>query len=237
MIHPRAIVTVALNEARLLGRSWAFRLTFVFAVVVLAFFNLIMSAPGVTAPHPFTALSGSLPLGNTRLLNLYLGLVVAFLSTEFVKRDRQQDTVETVFVHSFTNLDYVAGKVLGVGVLFAALELVVLAVAAALHGLVMLSPFAWEPYLLAAVAMSLPTLVFTAGLSILLVSVVRSQAVVVVIMVGLGMLNLTVLGHRFGYFFDTFAFHVPVMWSDLMGVGNTAQLVLVRGTHLLFGLA
>ena len=237
MTHLRAIISIAFNEARLLSRSWAFRLTFGLAVFFLLNFNVVMSAPGVSAPHPFMALSGSLPLGNTRLLNLYLGLVVAFLATEFVKRDRQQDTVETVFVHSFTNLDYVTGKVLGTGVLFAALELAVLGIAAVLHGFVMLSPFAWEPYVLAAVASSLPTLVFTAGLSVLLVSLVRSQAVVVVVMVGLGMLSLTVLGHRFGYFFDTVAFHMPLMWSDLMGVGNEAQLLQVRGTHLLFGMA
>ena len=237
MIHLRAIATIALCEARLLGRSWAFRLSFGFAVFVLFMYNLLMSAPGVHAPHVFVALAGTIPLGNVKLLNLYLGMIAAFLATEFVKRDRQQDTVETVFVHSFTNLDYAAGKVLGVAVLFAGLELVVLTAAAAVHGFVAPSPFSWQPYALAALAAGLPTLAFTVGLAVLLVSVVRSQAVVVVVVVGLGMLSLTVLGYRYHYFFDTFAFHIPLMWSDLMGVGNGEQLLMVRGTHLLFGVA
>ncbi len=236
MIHPHVIGTIARCEARLLWRSGAFRLSIGFAVFILFFYNIIMNAPGTNAAHVFIALPGGLPLGNVKLLNLYLGVVSAFLATEFVKRDRQQDTVQTVLVHSFTNLDYVFGKVLGVVTVFTTLEVVVLIVAGVLQYFFALAPMSWQPYAMAIFVAALPTLVFTVGLAVLLVTVLRSQALVFVIMVGLGMLTLMVLGHRYHYFFDTFAFHIPLMWSDFIGVGNEDQLLLVRGTHLLFGL-
>ena len=235
MIDPYAVWVIARGEARLLWRSWAFRLSIGFCVSVLFLYNLILSAPGISAPHPFVSLSGMLPLGNVKLLNLYLGMVAAFLATESVKRDRQQDTVQTVFVHSFTNLDYAAGKVAGVMLVFATLELVVLVVAAVLHRFFAPPPFAWQPYALAAIVAALPTLVFTIGLAVLLVTLLRNQALVLVLMVGVGMLFLAVLGYRFHYFFDSFAFHIPLMWSEFVGPGNWEQLLLVRGTHLLFG--
>lgn len=236
MINPYPIWVIARGEARLLWRSWAFRLSIGFCVFVLFFYNLLMSAPGIGAPHPFVSLAGVFPLGNVKLLNLYLGIVAAFLATEFVKRDRQQDTVQTVLVHSFTNVDYVAGKVLGVVLVFSTLELAVLGIAAVLHRFFAPAPFAWQPYILAGLVAALPTLVFTIGLAILLVTLLRNQALVFVLMVGLGMLFLAGLGYRFHYFYDTFAFHIPMMWSDFVGPGNLRQLLLVRGTHLLFGL-
>ncbi|MFC1526417.1 ABC transporter permease subunit [Candidatus Latescibacterota bacterium] len=236
MIHLRAIGTIARCEARLLWRSWAFRLSIGFGVFVLFLYNLAMSSPTSGIAHLYVALPGSTPLGNVKLLNLYLGIVAAFLATEFVKRDRQQDTIQTVLVHSFTNLDYTAGKVLGVVSVFATLEVAVLIIAGVLQHFFAPAPISWHPYAMAVFAAALPTLIFTVGLAVLLVTLLRSQALVLVIMVGLGMLTLMVLGHRYHYFFDTFAFHIPLMWSDFMGAGNERQLLLVRGAHLLFGL-
>jgi hypothetical protein len=236
VIHPYVIGTIARCEARLLWRSGAFRLSIGFALFVLVFYNILMNAPGVNAPHLFIALPGGLPLGNVKLLNLYLGVVAAFLATEFVKRDRQQDTVQTMLVHCFTNVDYVFGKVLGVVAVFATLEVVVLLVAGVLQYFFAPAPISWQPYAVALFVAALPTLIFTVGLAVLLVTLLRSQALVFVIMVGLGMLILTVLGHRYHYFFDTFAFHIPLMWSDFIGMGNEPQLLWVRATHLLFGL-
>ena len=237
MINPSAIATIARCEARLLWRSWTFRLSLGIAVFFLFFYNLGMSSPAANMPHLFVALPGGLPLGNVKLLNLYLGVVAALLTTEFVKRDRREDTTQTLFVHSFSNLDYVTGKVLGVISVFAVLEVVVLGVAAVLHRFYAPAPFTWPPYALAVLAAALPTLIFTTGLAVMLMTLLRSQAVVFVLLVGLGILCLTVLGYRYFYFFDFFAFHIPLMWSDFAGATNVRQLLLVRTTHLLFGLA
>ena len=106
---------VARCEARLLWRSWAFRLSALAAVGFLLLLQIIFTAPFSGAPFAFRSFSGALPLTAVRLLNLYLGLVAALLATEFVKRDRQLDTSEAVLANSFSNPGYVAAKMLGIG--------------------------------------------------------------------------------------------------------------------------
>jgi hypothetical protein len=237
LIHPFVIWTVALFEARLLWRSWAFGLTIGAALLYLIFLDVILNVPATNPPHFFRSLSGSLPLINVRLLSMALGLISTLLATEFVKRDRQQDTIETSYVHSYSNLDYVLGKVFGVGWAFLFLQLVILAAVAVIHRFFVPLPFAWQPYVLYTLFGTLPTLAVTIGLSVLLVTILRSQALVFVLMVGLALLCLIVLGHRYHYYFDILGFHIPMMWSDFVGLGNLEQLIQVRGTHLLFGVA
>jgi len=235
MIHLRAIWTIARCEARLLWRSWAFRLFAGLSLLILFFLNLVLGTRITNAPHFFRSLSGSLPLANIKLLNLGLGIVAAFLGAEFVKRDRQHDTAQTVFARSFANADYLIGKVTGVLVVFVGLQLVVLIGVAVNHRFFAPTVFAWQPYLLFTAFITLPTLIFVVGLSSLLVTLLRSQALVFVLMTGLAMLFL-MLGFRFFHYFDIFAFHLPLIYSDFVGLGNLEQLLLVRGTHLLIGL-
>ena len=237
MINLRVIGHIALCEAKLLGRSWAFRLSLAVALFYLFIFNLIMSSPQAHIPHYIVSLPGGLPLGNIKLLNVYMGAIAAFLATEFVKRDRRDDTLQTVFVHSFTNVDYIFGKVLGVATVFGVLEVTVLSVAAVLHHFFAPVPLVWQPYVMAIVVAAIPTLIFTTGLAVLLVTLLRSQALVFVLVVAIGMVSLTLVGYRYFFVFDVFAFHIPLMWSDFVGAGNERQLLLVRGMHLLFGLA
>ena len=233
MISPFAIWTIARCEARLLWRSWAFRLFSALGLFILFFLNLALGAQFSNAPHFFRSLSGSLPLANIKLLNLYQGLIAAFLATEFVKRDRRQDTIQTVFVRSFTNLDYVLGKVLGMLAVFAGLQLVVLVPVAVVHRF--FAPvFAWQPYVLFTVFATLPTLLFAIGISSVLIFLLRVQALVLVLVVGLSLLSL-IVGFRFFHIFDIFVFHLPLTYSDFVGLGNLRQLLLVRGAHLLVG--
>ena len=237
MINLRAIGHIALCEARLLQRSWPFRISLAIALFYLFMFNLIMSSPATHIPHYMVALPGALPLGNIKLLNVYLGIMAALLATEFVKRDRRDDTLQTVLVHSFTNVDYILGKVLGIATVFGALEVIVLIVAAVLHHFFAPVPLVWQPYAMAILIAAVPTMIFTTGLGVLLVTLLRSQPVVFVLVFSVGTASLSWAGFQFFFFFDLFAFHIPLMWSDFIGAGNERQLVLVRATHLLFGLA
>ena len=226
---------VARFEARLLWRSWAFRLSALAAVGFLLLLQIIFTAPFSGAPFAFRSFSGALPLTAVRLLNLYLGLVTALLATEFVKRDRRLDSSEAVMANSFTNPGYVAAKMLGIGLAAGGLVAAVLAVVGLNHRFFTDAPFAWQPYLLLPLLGTLPTLVLTSGLACLLIFLVRSQAVVLVLMLGLSAAAVFAGGSWF-YLFDAFGFWIPMAWSDFVGFGNEDQLVRVRGAHLLAGL-
>ena len=236
MINPYSIWVIAGCEARLLWRSWAFRLFSGLALLFLLIFNSVVISPLTNAPHYLRSVAGHLPLFNLKFFNLYQGVIAAFLAAEFIKRDRRQDTVQTIFARSFTNLDYILGKLLGLLLLFAGLQLLLLGGLAAGHGLFADVPFAWQPYLLLPLLVTLPTLIFTVGLTWLLISLLRNQA-----LVSMGVLGISffcfVLGDRFYYCLDVFAFFVPLAYSDFVGLGNLDQLLAVRSSHLLFGLA
>ena len=79
MIHLRAVATIARCEAKLLGRSWAFRLSLGIPLFFLFLFNMSMSLPQSNIPHYMVSLPGGLPLGNIKLLNLYMGVIAALL--------------------------------------------------------------------------------------------------------------------------------------------------------------
>lgn len=235
MLHFYAIWIVARCEARLLWRSWAFRLFSAFCLLFLCFFNFAVISPISNSSHYFRSVSGHLPLFNLKLFNLYQGVIAAFLAAEFVKRDRRQDTAQTIFVRSFTNLDYVIGKLLGLFLLFGGLQLISLGSIGAIHRFFADVPFAWQPYLLFPLIITLPTLIFTVGFTWLLISLLRNQALVFVCVLGISFFCFA-LGQRFYHLVDIFAFFLPLAYSDFVGLNNLDQLLFIRLTHILFGL-
>ena len=236
MGHLFVIWTVARYETRLLWRSWAFRLFSGSVLLFLFIFNLVVISPMTNAPHYLRAVSGHLPLFNLKLLNLYQGVIVSFLAAEFIKRDRQQDTVQTIFVRSFSNLDYVLGKLLGLVFLFGGLHMLALSGIAAGHYFFATVPFAWQPYVFFPLIVTAPTLIFIVGLTWLLTSLLRNQALVSICLLGISFFCFAA-GQHFYYVADIFSFFIPLTYSDFTGFGHLNQLASVRSMHVLFGLA
>jgi len=84
--------------------------------------------------------------------------------------------------------------------------------------------------------LTLPTLVFLIGLSFVLAVVIRSQAAVILLGLAISSLSLVVLGNKAYFIPDIFGFHTPLMYSDFIGLGNSAQLFQLRLPFLLLGL-
>jgi len=236
MLDVYAIGVVARFEAKLLFRSWAFRIFSLFGLAILFFMDVGIGTTIGRASYYMRALSGSLPLMNLKLLNIYQGIIVAFLATEFIKRDHRHDTSQVVFARSFSNVEYLLGKVMGILAVFFVLNLAALLPAVVIHVVFHSSVFAWQPYVIYTCAISIPTLIFMMGTSFLLVSLLRSQAVVFVVMLGYSLLVLILLGSRQYYVFDSYALYQPLVYSDLVGVGNWREILLVRGMYLFYGL-
>jgi ABC-type transport system involved in multi-copper enzyme maturation permease subunit len=236
MLNLYTIWTIARYEAKLLFRSWAFRIFSLLGLTVLTVMDIGVGTTIGHAPYYLHALSGSLPLMNLKLLNIYQGIIAAFLATEFIKRDRRHDTSQVVFARPFSNVEYLLGKVAGILTVFAALNLATLLVALFFHAFFSSSVFTWKPYVVYVMTISVPTLVFMMGTSFLLVSLLRSQAVVFVLMLGYSLLVLILLGPYLFNVFDSYAFHQPLVLSDISGLGNTGDLLLLRGAYLLIGI-
>ncbi|MCX6563356.1 MAG: hypothetical protein NTU60_07090 [Candidatus Aminicenantes bacterium] len=229
--------SIARYEMLLMSRSWAFR---IFSILALSVATLITVAVALPRDATFffnRAMPGAFPLLAIKLFNVFLGLMSVFLATEFLKRDRKQDTSQVYFTHSFSNAVYILGKFLGIFFLIFSLLLLVLVFIGVIHIFFSRTPFAWQPYVLYVLFFSLPTVLFMVGLSVFLGSLIKSQAVVYLIALVYTFFVLVVAGPNAFFAFDSFAYYMPVMYSDFIGLGNLSDLLLLRGAYLVLGLA
>lgn len=227
---------IALYEAKLLFRSWGFRIFSALALIIITLLTIGIGTTVVPTPYFFFSLSGSLPLNSIKLFNVFQGIIAAFLATEFFKRDHRHDTNQVVYARSFSNLEYILGKVIGILGVFALLNIVVMLITLVVHLFFSDTVFAWQPYLFYPLLISLPTVVFMVGISILLVTLIRSQAVVFILMLGYSFLVLVFIGSHQFCLWDSYAFYQPLVYSDFIGWGNIGEFMQVRGVYLLLGI-
>ena len=227
---------IAFYEAKLLLRSWGFRIFSGLGLIVLAIINIGFASPGITTPYFISSLSGSFPLGSLKLFCVFQGIIVAFMATEFFKRDRKHDSVQVVFARSFSNVEYFLGKALGIFSVFLLLNILVLLITFVIHFFFSNTLFALQPYLLYTALICLPSLIFMIGLSFFLSSLLRSQPVVFLILLAYSFLVLVFLGTPLFGLFDSYAFYLPLMYSDFIGLGNIHSALFVRLAYLFLGL-
>jgi ABC-type transport system involved in multi-copper enzyme maturation permease subunit len=233
----QTVTSIARYEAKLLLRSWGFRIFSGLAVAVLALVVISIVLPAFSAFYFSRALSGALPVVVMKLLNVLQGVMAVFLASEFLKRDRRLDTSQVVFSQSFSNGQYIFGKFLGIFAAFLILDGAVFLVTAVIHVFFARTPSSGAATLLAFGLIGVPTLVFMIGLTMFLGTLVRNQAVVYLLALSYAMMSLVVAGPRFSFVFDLFAFHTPVFRSEFIGLGNLPQVLLLRGGYLAMGLA
>ncbi len=227
---------IAVYEARLLLRSWGFRIFALLGFILLGLFTAGAAAPSFAFPYYFRSLSGSIPLFSFKLFNVYQGIIVVFMATEFFKRDRRTDSTQVIFARSFSNTSYLLGKFLGVLGLFVLMNILVGIITILIHLFLSETPLNIQAYFLYFLALILPTLVFLIGMAFVLGVVIRSQAAVILMGLAVSALSLIAIGNKADFILDIFGFHTPLMYSDFMGLGNSAQLLLLRLPILLLGL-
>ena len=159
------------------------------------------------------------------------------MATEFFKRDRKYDSVQAVLARSFSNVEYFLGKALGILSVFLLLNFAVLIITFVIHFFFSSTLFALQPYFLYTALICLPSLIFMIGLSFFLSSLLRSQAVVFFILLAYSFLVLVFIGAPFFGLFDSYAFYLPLMWSDFIGLGNIHSILLIRLAYLFLGLS
>ena len=227
---------IAAYEAKILLRSWGFRIFVLLGLIIMSLLTAGIAAPSFSFPYYFRSLSGSIPLFSFKLFNVLQGIIVVFMATEFFKRDRRTDSTQVIFSRSFSNTSYILGKFFGVIGLFVLMNILVGVITALIHLFLSDTPLNIQAYLVYFLTLTLPTLVFLIGLSFVLAVVVRSQAAVILLGLAISSLSLVALGNKAYFIPDIFGFHTPLMYSDFIGLGNNAQLFQLRLPFLLLGL-
>jgi ABC-type transport system involved in multi-copper enzyme maturation permease subunit len=236
MLSLYKIWTVSRYETKTLLRSWFFRIFSILAIAILIMMSIGIHTKVGHTPWFLKGMDASLPYMYIQLLNIVQAIIGVFLASDFLKRDKKLDTTEVVYMRSMTNGDYVMGKSLGILMVFMALNIIVLLVAAVFHIFFAEVSFSIIPYLVYPLFISFPTLVFIFGLAFLFMVLIRNQAVTFIVLLGYIALTLFFLADKIHYIFDYMTFNVPLMYSDFIGFGNLGEVLIHRGIYFLLGL-
>ena len=239
MISLHNILSIALYERKTLLRSWFFRIFGILALVVLFGMNfgfLIQGGGPGGETWIIKSISSSIPYFNLLILNIAQAIIAVFLSSDFLKRDKKLDTTEVIYMRSMTNGEYVIGKTWGNLQVFLVLNLLVVILALIFNLLAKGTVIDWASYGFYLLTISVPTLIFIMGLSFLLMSIIRNQAITFVLILGYIGITLFLLQAKFYYIFDYMAFNIPMLKSDIVGFGNLETILVHRGIYLSLGL-
>ncbi len=235
MISLHNIFSIAKYERKTLFRSWFFRIFSILSLLVLfgMNFGLIIEGGGDEG-WAIRAIPSAIPYFNLLILNVAQAVIAVFLASDFLKRDKKLDTTEVIYMRSMTNSEYVIGKTLGNMQVFMILNIAVVIMALVFNTLAQGTSINWVSYGLYLLLISIPTLVFIMGLSFLLMSVIRNQAITFVLVLGYIGITLFLLQAKYYYIFDYMAFNIPMLSSNIVGFGNLTTIIIHRGIY--FGL-
>lgn len=235
MISLHNIFSIAKYERKTLFRSWFFRIFSILSLLVLFGMNFGMIIQGGGSEGwAIRAIPSAIPYFNLLILNVAQAVIAVFLASDFLKRDKKLDTTEVIYMRSMTNGEYVIGKTLGNLQVFMVLNIAVVIMALIFNALAQGTSINWLSYVVYLLLISIPTLVYIMGLSFLLMSVIRNQAITFVLVLGYIGIILFWAQAEYYYIFDYMAFNIPMLSSDVVGFGNLGIILAHRGIY--FGL-
>lgn len=231
------IRTVAKYEIKTLLRSWFFRIFSLLTIVILFFFDLmIVTDVGPNPPWMFRAIPASIPYFNLLIFNLIQAIIIVFLASDFLKRDKKLDTTDVIYIRSMSNADYVFGKTAGILGVFLLLNFIILLLALIFNFAQTDTPVVWMAYVYYPLIISIPSLIFIIGLSFLFMVILKNQAITFLILLGYIAVTLFFDTHYYNYVLDYMAFKLPLMYSDFVGFGNLQEILIQRSIYLFSGL-
>ena len=231
------IRTVAKYEATTLRRSWFFRLFSIGALFIFTFLNIGFFSPVGDESWTLVSIPSSVPLLNLYLLNIAQSIVVIFLASDFLKRDKKVDTNEVLYTRSMSNFEYVMGKTFGILRLFIGLDIIILLIGLVINIISKSMTIDWMSYITYLIIICVPTILFSLGLAFMMMSLIRNQAITFLILLGIAALDMFWLWYRLGSIFDYMAFGLPLFKSGIIGFDNLEMILNQRLLYFFLGMS
>ncbi|MBR3286386.1 MAG: xanthan lyase [Bacteroidales bacterium] len=231
------ILSVARYESKLLTRSWFFKLFSFLAIAVILFYDMAQLTDTGGSPWVYRAVPSTIPYMNILMLNVAQAIIAVFLSSEFIKRDKQLDTSEVFYVRPLSNAEYVFGKTWGNLRVFLLLNLIVLAVGFIFNLTAVNTYIDFSSYIVYFLLISIPTLIFIMGLSFFMMLLLKNQALTFIVLLGYIMYSLFYLQDKYYYLFDYMAYSLPMFKSTITGFTGMETIIALRVMYLLAGVA
>lgn len=237
MISIKNIVTISTYESKVLWRNWFFRIVALAGIFFIGIFNLVEMS-SLDDPSWWAMLNGFvLPYASVIFISIPQAAAVIFLATGLIKKDKKLDTNEVFFVRAISNLDYVLGKALALFKLFFLLNFVILSIPLIVgltNPLATVNPMAFIVYPL---IVSVPNIIFTMGISFLLVTVIRNQPISIVLLVGMAGVQLIYYFDKFSNILDFTGFRISMLASEMSGFVDIEFALWQRAFYVVTGIA
>ncbi len=231
------ISTIAKYEAKTLSRSWFFRIFAIISIFILSVANLAMFSPIGDNNWSMRAVSSFIPQANLLYFNLFQSIIAIFIASDFMKRDKNQDTAQVFYIRSMSNMEYVLGKLLGVLKVFVLFNILIMLIALLFNVIATGVSINIMAYIYFFLLINIPSLMFILGLSFFLMSLIKNQAITYLVLFAYVGGSLFGFGDKTGQVWDYMSFYLPMSYSDLIGFANLDKILLQRGSFLFLGFA
>lgn len=237
MMSFKNILTIARFESKVVWRNWFFRIIAIAGILFIGIFNLAEMSD-LEQPSWYLLANGwMLPYITLLFIAIPQAAAVIFLATGLIKKDKKLDTNEVFFVRPISNLDYVMGKALALFKLFFILNFVLLCIPLIVgltnpQATVNPLPFVLYPFLT-----SVPSIIFTTGISFLLVTIIRNQPISIVLLIGVAGVQLIYYFDKFSNILDFSAFRLSMLASEMSGFVDIEFALWQRAFYLITGIA
>ncbi len=175
--------TVATYNARLLLRSWLFRIFFLLTFCCIVLYQIFIQSNLYLAQNSgLITLSSFFPYMNAYLFAGLQVIPLIFLAGMFLTRERRVDSMDAIYYRPESNAEYILGMAGGFAGVFIIMAVVSLFLSFLLHLFASDSPLNIGIYLFYLVTLIIPALIFMLGYSFFIHTWVRNQALSILIL-------------------------------------------------------
>ena len=181
-------------------------------------------------------LPSAIPFVNTYLFMILQSILIILAVCEWRASERRADTVEALRVLPFKNSEYITGKMLGIGVVIIALNLLSMLFAAGINIFASDVSFNGLLYLFYWITLAVPAMLFITGIAMLVTSFVRNRALAILLLTGFVICTLSYLPYLQHGLFDYLSTTVPNVFSEVLGHVDIRPYLLHRTAFLALGI-
>lgn len=229
---------IAFYNAKLLLRSWLFRLFF---LLTFCYVTLNQLATQTTIFSTFgtglISLPSHYPFVSVYMFMMFQIIPLIFLAGSFLAKEKKMDFRDSIYYRPASNIEHIVGMMLGFGSIFLGAAILCLCIGLIGHSFASLSPVdVWfYPFYLFVIVV--PSLVFMLGLSFLIYILVRHRGLAVLVLMVIIAMILFVVSNMAGGLFDPFGVSLPNAFSTVTGHSGLPAYLAQRVCWMLFGLA
>ena len=217
---------IVLYELKLILRNWLFILYVIISMVVIGIVQACIQDERL--PYSLRALSCAIPFTSAYIFNYIQSIFVIFFTIDFIRRIKHADSLDSIEIRPYLNIEYLTGKMIAIVIMSIGVNMLVVLTTMLFHINVSSSEFTLFPYVFYWITLNVPTLLFWVGISFCVVHVVRIPFLVLFILLGYFVLNVSILNNVAYGGLDVLGTNIPNVFSSLTGHVGLGLYLLQR---------